>query len=75
MLARDTGSMMLKCIPCRYANRHVHPREEKVREQSADGATHAWVEALLPRLGGASIHQQPAGGDAAHPDGHRTRLA
>jgi transglutaminase-like putative cysteine protease len=36
---------------------YVHPREEKIREDkvrersSADGATHAWVEALLPNLG------------------------
>jgi transglutaminase-like putative cysteine protease len=36
---------------------YVHPREEKLREDkvrersSADGATHAWVEALLPGLG------------------------
>jgi len=38
-------------IPCRYVSGYVHPREEKVRERSADGATHAWVEALLPGLG------------------------
>jgi transglutaminase-like putative cysteine protease len=38
-------------IPCRYVSGYVHPREEKIRERSADGATHAWVEALLPGLG------------------------
>jgi transglutaminase-like putative cysteine protease len=38
-------------IPCRYVSGYVHPREDKVRERSSDGATHAWVEALLPRLG------------------------
>lgn len=35
-------------IPCRYVSGYVYPREEKRR---ADGATHAWVEALLPGLG------------------------
>jgi len=38
-------------IPCRYVSGYVHPREEKVRERTSDGATHAWMEALLPRLG------------------------
>ncbi len=38
-------------IPCRYVSGYVHPREDKIRERSADGATHAWVEALLPGLG------------------------
>jgi len=38
-------------VPCRYVSGYVHPREEMARERSADGATHAWVEALLPGLG------------------------
>ena len=37
-------------VPCRYVSGYVHPREEKP-DRSSDGATHAWVEALLPRLG------------------------
>ena len=37
-------------IPCRYVSGYVYPREEK-RDRAGDGATHAWVEALLPGLG------------------------
>ncbi len=37
-------------IPCRYVSGylyHAHPGEDR----SADGASHAWVEALVPKLG------------------------
>src|SRR5580692_13041155 len=34
-------------IPCRYVSGYLHPREDR----SSDGATHAWVEALVPGLG------------------------
>jgi transglutaminase-like putative cysteine protease len=37
-------------IPCRYVSGYLHHREED-HDRSADGATHAWVEALLPDLG------------------------
>jgi transglutaminase-like putative cysteine protease len=37
-------------IPCRYVSGYVHPREESPA-QDRDGATHAWVEALMPGLG------------------------
>ena len=37
-------------IPCRYVSGYVYPREEK-RDRSSDGATHAWVEALVPGFG------------------------
>jgi transglutaminase-like putative cysteine protease len=37
-------------IPCRYVSGYLHPREEK-RDHSSDGATHAWVEALVPGFG------------------------
>ena len=37
-------------IPCRYVSGYVYPREEK-RDRTGDGATHAWIEALLPGLG------------------------
>src|SRR5271156_5319379 len=43
-LARRIG------IPCRYVSGHLfHKAGDKTR--SAEGATHAWVEALLPGLG------------------------
>lgn len=37
-------------IPCRYVSGYLYPSAEKP-DRSADGATHAWVEALLPELG------------------------
>ena len=37
-------------IPCRYVSGYVHPREQ-ANAANPDGATHAWVEALLPGLG------------------------
>ena len=37
-------------IPCRYVSGYMHHDSEHI-DRSADGATHAWVEALLPRLG------------------------
>jgi transglutaminase-like putative cysteine protease len=43
-LARRIG------IPCRYVSGYLfHKAGDKTR--SAEGATHAWVEALLPRIG------------------------
>jgi transglutaminase-like putative cysteine protease len=37
-------------IPCRYVSGYVHPREDSPAS-GRDGATHAWVEALIPSLG------------------------
>lgn len=37
-------------IPCRYVSGYLHHDEEHA-DRSSDGATHAWVEALLPGLG------------------------
>jgi transglutaminase-like putative cysteine protease len=37
-------------IPCRYVSGYLFQPSER-RERSSDGATHAWVEALLPDLG------------------------
>jgi len=37
-------------IPCRYVSGYLFHRS-RARDRSADGATHAWVEALLPGLG------------------------
>ena len=37
-------------IPCRYVSGYLCPRPDKF-DRSVEGATHAWVEALLPGLG------------------------
>jgi transglutaminase-like putative cysteine protease len=37
-------------IPCRYVSGYLFHRAED-HDRSADDATHAWVEALLPGLG------------------------
>lgn len=37
-------------IPCRYVSGYVYPRS-KHQDRSPEGATHAWVEALLPGFG------------------------
>jgi transglutaminase-like putative cysteine protease len=37
-------------IPCRYVSGYLYHSSENP-DRSADGATHAWVEAMLPRLG------------------------
>jgi transglutaminase-like putative cysteine protease len=37
-------------IPCRYVSGYLH-RDPLHADRSDDGATHAWVEALVPRVG------------------------
>ncbi len=37
-------------IPCRYVSGYVYPRAIRP-DRSPEGATHAWIEALLPGLG------------------------
>lgn len=37
-------------IPCRYVSGYLY-HQESDNERSTDGATHAWIEALLPELG------------------------
>ncbi|MDP8982122.1 MAG: transglutaminase family protein [Acidobacteriota bacterium] len=37
-------------IPCRYVSGYLH-RDPDHADRSDEGATHAWVEALLPRIG------------------------
>jgi len=37
-------------IPCRYVSGYLH-RDPGHADRSDDGATHAWVEALLPQIG------------------------
>jgi transglutaminase-like putative cysteine protease len=41
-------------IPCRYVSGYLYHRP-KTRDRSANGATHAWVEALLPGLGWVGV--------------------
>jgi transglutaminase-like putative cysteine protease len=38
-------------IPCRYVSGYMFHRDEKQKDRSVEGASHAWVEALVPRLG------------------------
>jgi transglutaminase-like putative cysteine protease len=39
-------------IPCRYVSGYMFHREENGhKDRSIEGASHAWVEALVPRLG------------------------
>jgi transglutaminase-like putative cysteine protease len=37
-------------IPCRYVSGYLH-RDPDHADRSDEGATHAWVEALLPQIG------------------------
>ncbi len=41
-------------IPCRYVSGYLH-HKPKTGDRSADGATHAWAEALLPGLGWVGV--------------------
>jgi transglutaminase-like putative cysteine protease len=41
-------------IPCRYVSGYLY-HQPKTRDRSANGATHAWVEALLPGLGWVGV--------------------
>jgi transglutaminase-like putative cysteine protease len=38
-------------IPCRYVSGYLFHQSSDKRDRSVNGATHAWVEALLPDLG------------------------
>lgn len=38
-------------VPCRYVSGYMFHRDEKDKDRSVEGASHAWVEALVPRLG------------------------
>jgi transglutaminase-like putative cysteine protease len=37
-------------IPCRYVSGYLY-HDQQHHDRSSDGATHAWVEALMPGLG------------------------
>ena len=41
-------------IPCRYVSGYLY-HDELHHDRSAEGATHAWVEALLPGIGWAGF--------------------
>jgi len=38
-------------VPCRYVSGYMFHREETEKDRSVEGASHAWVEALVPGLG------------------------
>ena len=38
-------------IPCRYVSGYMFHRDPEEKDRSLEGASHAWVEALVPRLG------------------------
>jgi transglutaminase-like putative cysteine protease len=38
-------------IPCRYVSGYMFHRDDDKKDRSLDGASHAWVEALVPRIG------------------------
>ena len=38
-------------VPSRYVSGYMFHRDEKEKDRSTEGASHAWVEALIPRLG------------------------
>jgi len=38
-------------VPCRYVSGYMFHRDEKEKDRSLEGASHAWVEALIPKLG------------------------
>jgi transglutaminase-like putative cysteine protease len=38
-------------VPCRYVSGYMFHRDEAEKDRSVEGASHAWVEALVPNLG------------------------
>lgn len=38
-------------VPCRYVSGYMFHRDEEEKDRSLEGASHAWVEALVPSLG------------------------
>ena len=38
-------------MPCRYVSGYMFHRDETEKDRSLEGASHAWIEALVPRLG------------------------
>lgn len=42
-------------IPARYVSGYMFHRDDKQKDRSLEGASHAWIEALVPRLGWVSF--------------------
>src|SRR5271165_6016233 len=38
-------------VPCRYVSGYMFHRDDTEKDRSVEGASHAWVEALVPGLG------------------------
>jgi len=38
-------------VPCRYVSGYMFHRDETEKDRSLEGASHAWIEALVPGLG------------------------
>lgn len=38
-------------VPCRYVSGYMFHRDENEKDRSLEGASHAWIEAVVPRLG------------------------
>ncbi len=38
-------------VPCRYVSGYMFHRDEAEKDRSIEGASHAWIEALVPGLG------------------------
>lgn len=38
-------------VPCRYVSGYMFHRDEQEKDRSLEGASHAWCEVLVPRLG------------------------
>jgi transglutaminase-like putative cysteine protease len=38
-------------VPCRYVSGYMFHRDQKEKDRSLEGASHAWVEVLVPGLG------------------------
>jgi transglutaminase-like putative cysteine protease len=38
-------------IPCHYVSGYMYHRDDTEKDRSLEGASHAWVEALVPRMG------------------------
>ena len=42
-------------VPCRYVSGYMFHRDEHEKDRSLEGASHAWVEALMPGLGWVAL--------------------
>jgi transglutaminase-like putative cysteine protease len=42
-------------VPCRYVSGYMFHRDEAEKDRSVEGASHAWIEAIVPRLGWVAL--------------------